>query len=92
MFLCFLQQYHNFARKTFFRVAAIGYYVGDAMALYGYTYAAGLGISSTLFYSGAYGMRTLRGTDDVYNYAISGTANAGAMVSVSMHLILKMLL
>jgi hypothetical protein len=62
-------------------VAAIGYYVGDAMALYGYTYAAGLGMSSTLFYSGAYGMKTLRGTDDIYNYAASGTTNAGLLVS-----------
>jgi hypothetical protein len=52
------------------------------MALYGYTYAAGLGMSSTLFYSGAYGMKTLRGTDDIYNYAASGTTNAGLMVSV----------
>ena len=51
------------------------------MALYGYTYAVGLGMSSTVFYSGAYGMKTLRGTDDIYNYAISGTANAGVMVS-----------
>lgn len=50
------------------------------MALYGYTYAVGLGMSSSLFYSGAYGLKTLRGTDDIYNYAASGTTNAGLMV------------
>ena len=51
------------------------------MALYGYAYGLGLGFSSTFFYGGVYGLKTLRQTDDVINYAASGAANAGLAVS-----------
>lgn len=51
------------------------------MALYGYTYAFGLGFSSTFFYGGVYGLKKLRQSDDLFNYGISGAANAGLAVS-----------
>ena len=60
---------------------SVGYYVGDLMALYGYTYGLGLGFSSTFFYGGVYGLKKLRQSDDVYNYVASGTANASLAVS-----------
>ena len=62
-------------------LASVGYYVGDVMALYGYTYGFGLCISSTLFYSGAYGMKLIRKTDDAINHATSGALCAGLLVS-----------
>ena len=58
----------------------MGYYLGDAMALYGYTYGFGLGLVTTSFFSGVYGMRSLRNTDDPINYAVSGSLNGGIIV------------
>lgn len=62
--------------------AATGYYIGDAIALYGYMYGFGLGIAGTLFYSGVYGLKTIRQTDDAINYGVSGAVNAGILVSL----------
>ena len=58
----------------------MGYYLGDAMALYGYTYGLGLGFITTSFFSGVYGIRSIRNTDDSINYAVSGSLNGGMLV------------
>ena len=60
---------------------ALGFYVGDAAALYTCTYAFGFGFASTAFYCGTYGLRSLRQQDDVYNYAASGAINGAWMAT-----------
>ena len=58
-----------------------GYYAGDMLALYGYTYAFGFGLVSTSYFGGTYCLRHLRKKDDYINHAISGFVNAGWMVN-----------
>ena len=59
--------------------SSAGYYIGDAMALYGYTYAFGFGVFSTAYFSGTYTLRYFRNTDDYMNHALSGFVNGGWM-------------
>jgi len=61
--------------------ASIGYYVGDMMALYFYTYALGAGFVSTAFYGTTYMLRVARQQDDVFNYAVSGGVNSAWMIT-----------
>jgi hypothetical protein len=61
--------------------ASVGYYIGDMAALYSVTYGLGLGLGSTAFYCGVYGLRCVRKADDMYNYAISGCVNGAWIVT-----------
>ena len=61
--------------------SAFGYYVGDMMALYGYSYAFGLGIGTTAFYSGTFILRSVRKKDDVFNYGASGFFNGAWIIT-----------
>jgi hypothetical protein len=63
-----------------FNGPCFGYYAGDMLALYGYTYAFGFGLISTSYFGGTYCLRHLRKKDDYINHAISGFVNAGWMV------------
>ena len=55
--------------------SAVGYYVGNMTALYGYSGALGLGMGSTAFFGTVYGLRHARQQDDLGNYAASGAIN-----------------
>jgi hypothetical protein len=59
--------------------ASIGYYIGDAMVLNFYSYGATFGILGTTFFTGNYILRGLRGTDDCYNFGLSGGMSGGAV-------------
>jgi hypothetical protein len=54
----------------------VGYYVGNATALYGYTGGIGFGMFSCAFFGTTYVLQKARTTDDVYNYAASGCFNS----------------
>ena len=58
-----------------------GFYMGDMMALYGYSYALGFGVSSTAYFSGTYALRYLRKEDDYINHGVSGFVNGGWMTA-----------
>lgn len=57
-----------------------GFYAGDMVALYGYTYALGFGIFSTSYFLGTFSLRYVRNKDDYVNHAASGFVSAGLMV------------
>ena len=58
-----------------------GYYIGDMMALYGYSYALGFGFGSTAYFSGTYVLKNLRKRDDYINHGLSGFFNGAWMVT-----------
>lgn len=59
---------------------SLGYYAGEAIALYGYTYGFGFGFTSCAFYGGTYVLKSIRKKDDNYNYAISGGINSAWLI------------
>jgi hypothetical protein len=59
--------------------ASSGYYVGDRMYLYLYSYGSTALVFGTTFFTGAFALKTARGgVDDALNYSASGALNAGA--------------
>jgi hypothetical protein len=62
--------------------AAVGYYVGEKMALCFYNYGLMSGLTSFTFFSGSFALRYFRQKDDIYNYLVAGSINGAALGSL----------
>jgi len=62
--------------------ASAGYYIGQKTAVYFYTFGLTAGIIGAGFFSGVYTIKSIRGKDDIINFAASGALTGGTIAAI----------